>query len=142
MSNIVQGSEENPITAQMIFNAAWQRFIIEKAPPAADFNEDTLLFECKYLTAKGSKCAVGLCIPDEHPAQLSGSCLRHLAIVKYTQLFNLSDYESTELQDNLHDDLMDTITGKWKHDPETMKSKYILTAKRFNLTIPESQTNA
>jgi hypothetical protein len=147
MSNIVQGSEENPITAQMIFNAAWQRFIIEEAPPAV---RQRLPYEsnaysnylCSYLTENGRKCAVGLCLPDGHIIQQSNKSLPYLCVGEFHKLFNLSSGEQNTLQSSLHDDLIHKGTGQWLDPLEVRKEKYINIAKFFNLTIPESQTNA
>ena len=138
-----------PITAQMIFNAAWQKFIIEEAPPAVreklptEPDEYSNKYLCSYLTPDGRKCAVGLCIPDGHPAQLSKSCLAHVARVQYPHLFSLSNFESDELQDALHDNLINTSTGDWSLPLEARKTAYLALAERFNLTVPEApcQTN-
>jgi hypothetical protein len=137
MSNIVQGSEENPITAQMIFNAAWQRFMVEKAEPAVEFDTVKNNFSCRYLTNDGKKCAVGLCIPDGHPAQRSRLCLMALSNKDHAQLFNLNFEERSFLQDALHDDLVDNKTGKWRYSYEYRKDRYEFVAEKFKLTIPQ-----
>lgn len=56
------------ITFQDIFDAAWQAFIVEDRPPGV--TKDAAGYTaCRYLTDDGRKCAVGLVIPDGHPAQ-------------------------------------------------------------------------
>ena len=142
MSNIVQGSEENPITAQMIFNAAWQRFIIEEAPPAVrqrlpEESKEHANYLCCYLTPNGRKCAVGLCLPDGHLIQQSNKTLPYLCVGEFHKLFNLSSGEQNTLQSSLHDDLIHKGTGLWLNTLEVRKEQYLRIAKVFNLTIPQ-----
>jgi hypothetical protein len=127
------------ITAQAIFNAAWQEFIINKAPPAmretTEEDGSEYKFSCCYLTPDGRKCAVGLCIPDGHALQKSTHNLNYLAD-RHPELFELNSLERHNLQDDLHDSLVDTNTGEWKYTPEIMKDKYLHVARKFKLTIP------
>lgn len=132
-----------PITAQMIFDAAWQKFIIEEAPPALTKNDDGSGYQCRYLTSDGRKCAVGLCIPDGYRLQQSDSCLNFLW-VRHPDLFKLTRDEAENIQDALHDDLVCTTKGVWNYSLQSRKEKYIQVAERFNLTIPAAkpcQTN-
>jgi hypothetical protein len=138
---IVQGSDQNPITAQMIFNAAWQRFIIEQAPPAVHkpipSEGYSNRYLCSYLTEDGKKCAVGLCIPDGHPIQQCNTALFYLIAGQYNHLFNLKESENT-LQFELHDSLVNSNTGEWTHSLLYRKQAYIEVAKKFSLKVPDS----
>lgn len=127
-----------PITVQMIFDAAWQKFIIEEAPPALAKNDDGFGYKCRYLTSDGKKCAVGLCIPNGHPLQQSDRCL---SLLRQTNpdLFKLTATEADSIQDALHDDLVCTTKGEWNYSLQSRKEKYIQVAERFNLTIPAAK---
>lgn len=60
-----------PITLQIIFDAAWQAFIVERRPPAQVLQAASARGEpeyaCRYRTIDGRSCAVGLPIPKGHP---------------------------------------------------------------------------
>lgn len=95
------------ITPQAVFDAAWQHFIVDRAPPAV---KDMLgRAKCMYLTPDGNKCAVGLLIPDGHPAQHALDSVIHLA-KRYPDLFPDRSYNTllvlSDLQDYLHDSLV------------------------------------
>lgn len=128
------------ITPQDIFNAAWNHFVLNDNPPAVDEDGD-----CCYLTADGRKCAVGLCIPDGHPAQRSGNHYGQL-ILSFPDLLddgdvfsdNGSPYETARrFQRNLHDGL--TANGQWAPNADTQEKRraiYTDIAAQLNLTIP------
>lgn len=120
-------------TLQKIFNKAWQHFIVENNLPAV--REDDI---CQYLTIEGRKCAIGLCIPDGHPAQNYGGSFGGL-VNKYPDLFpGLVDMDEdyvNEFQKRLHDDLQ--ADGEWLFSKEEMKNEYLAVAKDYRLTIPE-----
>jgi hypothetical protein len=123
-----------PITLQMIFDAAWQAFIVEGKPPAQENNS------CRYLTSDGRKCAVGLCIPDGHPAQHFDRSLPGL-LNEYPDLFSgaLKPYDYDDLnrfQFGLHDDLCHR--GEWAEDVEARREAYFEVAKQFGLVVPSS----
>ena len=128
-----------PITAQMIFDAAWQKFIIEEAPPAVREQASSKhhhKYLCSYLTEDGRKCAVGLCIPDGHPLQQSNVTLPYLCAGEYHKMFNLTGEQQNTLQDALHDDLINKNTGEWNLPLKKRKDAYVEVAQRFNLTLP------
>ena len=125
------------ITLQDIFNAAWQAFVIENKPPAVEHDDDG--WHCRYLTPGGCKCAVGLCIPDGHPAQQSKAPLGMLTI-DYPELFDCpgTTRRLNRFQSRLHDYLV-TNDGTWRPDVN-IKREYQGVAKEYGLTIPgESQ---
>ena len=118
----------------MIFNAAWQKFIVEGAPPATE-SDDRGCYQCKYLTKDGRKCAVGLCIPDGHELQKSGKTLRFLVEENCTDIFNIVGKEIS-IQRELHDVLSNPYGPDWNYSLEERKQFYTDFAKEFNLTIP------
>lgn len=123
---------------QKIFNAAWQHFIVEDNPPCVNISTK----RCVYLNNDGNKCAVGLCIPDGHPAQEYDGSFNGL-VSKYPDLFpDLQDYDGISLsrfQKSLHDCLHDD--GKWFFSKEQRKERYLAVAKDYGLTVPESKPN-
>lgn len=118
------------ITLQDIFNAAWQAFIVEDRPPAA-----TEMGYCRYLTDDGRKCAVGLCIPDGHPAQYCEVSWGSMA-EEFPDLWDIDslhvDFDFFQRQ--MHDTLQ--TNGVWKKDRRTRADHYRAIATRYNLTIP------
>lgn len=119
------------ITLQDIFNKAWEHFIVGDGKPAWSTEEN----RCMYLDEYGNKCAVGLCIPDGHPAQKKAAGLRPL-LIEYPELFDIKESElANNFQNKLHDDLIDCC-GAWIYDKQEMRNKYIQVAEQYGLTIP------
>lgn len=118
------------ITLQDVFNAGWQAFIVEDQPPAVDVNGD-----CRYLTADGKKCAVGLCIPDGHDAQQCEYTWREMSGM-YPELWDIDEeYVNLDFfQRRMHDSLQNH--GKWKRGKQDREAHYRAMAARYNLTIP------
>lgn len=137
-----------PISLQLIFDAAWQKFIIEGASPAITRDHDSDEYTCTYFnpTTHG-KCAIGLVLPEEHEAQKSSSNFRTL-VREYPELFNEQiqtlassdndhDWETLNaFQAGLHDDWVDLNTGEWNTLLDGRKQGYIDLAKEYDLTIP------
>src|SRR3990172_5437597 len=125
------------ITLQMIFDAAWQAFIMEEKPPASDQGC------CKYLTQKGDRCAVGLTLPDGHPALYFAAGFNYI-VECYTSLFcenilmeppeNLNAFQS-----RLLDELV-TNQNTWKYPVDERRRLYIQVAADYSLTVPEPVT--
>lgn len=117
---------------QKIFNAAWNRFIVNDNPPSAT------VWGCKYLTPDGRKCAIGLCIPEGHEAQYYIGSFSNL-LYNYSDLFpdliDMDDEYLNEFQERLHDNLRCGTHG-WKFNKEEMKNEYLAVAEDYNLTIP------
>lgn len=130
------------ISRQSIFNKAWAAFIIGDGQPGFDIVERC----CSYKDANENKCAVGLDLPEGHPAQQSRKTLIGLA-EQYPDLFDddivsivakpTKEESLIQFQFSLHDNLIDYHTGQWKFSKEERRQRYIKVAKTFNLTIPE-----
>lgn len=130
---------------QRIFDAAWQTFIVEDGPPALDL-QGYGEFRCRYLTKEGKKCAVGLVIPDGHPAQQAGDDFNQL-VESYPELFpdlvgktdpSLTSFvDLSEFQMMIHDNLTDRSKGRWKFSNAKRREFYIRCAEQFGLTVPE-----
>lgn len=123
------------IKTQDIFNAAWNHFIINEAPPAVDvegsdgFNGGT----CKYLTPDGRKCAIGLCLPDNHPSQKAKGNVSRLT-KDYPDIEFEDIHEANMLQKFLHDWLV--TRDQWSRSLEKRKAEYLRIAALYNLTVP------
>lgn len=129
------------ITLQHIFNLAWKEFIVNEGKPSTRGQTDT----CMYLNDEGRKCAVGLALPDGHPAHKSKYSFPNL-VINYPELFDKSIIEldmggSIEMrslkyfQYDLHDRLIDG-DGNWKYSLDERKEKYINVAKTYGLVVP------
>lgn len=120
------------ITLQDIFNAAWQAFIVEDRPAASENNS------CSYLTSDGRKCAVGLVIPDGHPAQTEPKTWDTF-VCDYPELFDEEILQMSKgalacFQRQLHDRMVDD--DEWSFSVEGRRTAYRLAARDYNLTIP------
>ncbi len=127
-------------TFQDIFNAAWAAFIIGDAKPARDIESCS----CEYLTKDGNKCAVGLVIPDGHPAQKYFGDFHQLVTTDAVDVSDIFDEEiMTAEEDTLVDfqaDLHDKIShrnGNWTMSKDAMREHYVAMAEKYNLTVPE-----
>lgn len=123
------------ISLQDILDAAWQAFIVERQPPGYD-KEASM---CMYLTDDGRKCAVGLVLPDGHPAQQQLDSLGEL-VGTYPELFDrqlwhMGTYRLDSFQRLLHDDMIDHDTGTWKD--QDLRKRYVYAAEEYGLTLPE-----
>lgn len=135
-------AKRKKISFQSIYNKAWAAFIVGDGQPGFDMVQHC----CTYKDANGNKCAVGLDLPEGHPAQKLRQTLTGLA-EKYPDLFddqivsmatNSSEEEKlVQFQFSLHDNLIDYQTGQWKFTKEERRQKYIEIAASFDLTIPE-----
>jgi hypothetical protein len=120
------------ITLQQIIDAAWQKFIAEDGLPSTEGGW------CSYRTKDGRACAIGLCLPDGHPATTSGDGFYSLTSA-YPDLFaeGIHDLGPTYLdnfQRRLHDDLQ--CEGKWQQSRDERAAKYRGVAKDYGLTLP------
>lgn len=121
------------ITLQQIFDLAWKEFIENGGPPSTDG------INCLYLSPDGHKCAVGLAIPDGHPAQKSKLSFDGL-VNDYPELFDESIINmcSTNLymfQQALHDAYVQD--GKWECGLEYRRRHYIELAGKYLLKVPQ-----
>lgn len=130
------------ISLQSIYNKAWAEFIVGDGQPGFDIVQHC----CTYKDANGNKCAIGLDLPEGHPAQQSKQTLAGLA-EKYSDLFDDQivsmpqsidgEEKLIDFQFSLHDNLIDYQTGQWKFTKDERRQRYIEVAQKFNLTIPE-----
>lgn len=119
------------ITAQQVFDAAWKNFVLENNAPGHQGHS------CRYLTEDGKKCAVGLCIPDGHPAQRHSSPVEGLSL-EYPNLFCKDEVKLiASMQYELHDGLVNVYEGGWMFSQRERREEYINFAERHGLTIPE-----
>jgi hypothetical protein len=118
------------ITLQQIIDAAWQKFIVENAPPAVD--SDGL---CVYRVASGARCAVGLCLPDTGGFSGSFSVLvdEHPSIFD-SELLEMMPTKLDAFQRRLHDGLQSH--GQWLQPREARAQDYRNVAKDYGLTLP------
>jgi hypothetical protein len=124
-----------PITPQRAFDAAWDAFVLKDGQPAADSRS-----ACRYLTTTGRKCAIGLCIPDGHPAQHDGCGVGGLT-VRYPELFAKDEPIDRNLLGAIQSELHDTLqrAGEWHAFADTQEKRavtYRAFAAKRNLTIP------
>jgi hypothetical protein len=123
------------ITLQQIIDAAWQKFIVEDAPPAV--GSDGL---CDYRVASGARCAVGPCLPEagySFTGSFSG------VVREYPSLFDSElvamargDYalKLDSFQRRLHDGLQSH--GQWLHPRDDRARQYRNVAESYGLTLP------
>jgi hypothetical protein len=126
------------ITFQLIFDKAWQAFIIEDKPPAVN-----LFGSCVYDDGKGNCCAIGLVLPEGHNSR-RGSVRFCTLVYMYPELFDkeviaTSSIRLNSFQKRLHDGLVSF--GSWAYTKEERKQRYIQVAKDYNLTIPGEQND-
>lgn len=123
-----------PITLQDIWNAGWQKFVIEQAPLAYDHSEG----KCFYRTKDDHKCVVGLVLPETDPNYreiIKDNCAFYTVVSRYSYLFDDSVFQLMEDEcNNFQKCLHDSLTDKSQNE---RKTKYLEVAKRYNLTLPE-----
>lgn len=148
---------------QNIFNKAYQHFVIDQNPPAAEvIGGGTAM--CSYFDERTNrKCAIGLSFDNEtcelfnnggsfgdivlevEPEKELQKHTRMFEEIKQEiqSIFNLDEEKDIDLiqtylddfQSELHDDLISGNTGDWvSHN--TLKNSYIQVAEKYNLTVP------
>lgn len=126
------------ITLQMIFDAGWQAFVVEKQKPAYKNGK------CCYLTSDGRRCVVGLALPDDVAQTLKDVEMSFSELLSdYEDLFadSLLAIERSHLeyfQDSLHDNQVDGETEDWKNH-DYLRPTYLRIARYFDLKIPEER---
>ena len=125
------------ITFQMIFDRAWQAFIIEDKPPALG-----AVGNCVYENDQGDCCAIGLSLPANHPSR-TRLCSFDELVAEYPELFadeilKANAARLIEFQCNLHDYLVTANT--WCCDKAEREQRYREVADAYKLTIP-GETN-
>lgn len=123
---------------QEVFDAAWQAFIVEDKPPAMTRRGDDNF--CVYEDLEGNSCAIGLCIPKNHPARDYIGSFNQM-VFDNPEWFgenindeNVGDYSI--LQKCLHDNLVDIETGEWQINLQERRERYEDLSRSYDLTIP------
>lgn len=131
----------NSLSLQTIFNNAWQRFIVEGAPPAQESGFSTF-WRCRYRTADGRVCAIGASLTPEQAALADAQEDSGFAYIvqKFPQWFDesvisLEQWELSELQQELHDQWC--YCGEWR-TASGLKGHYLEVAAKYGLTVPQS----
>lgn len=130
------------ITLQKIFDLAWDHFIVNRSSPALNYDDRSeAIIGCSYLDRDGNKCAIGLALPEGHPAQQANMYFVGL-VREYPELFDaglIGHMDSLkEFQSSLHDDHVDYSRGGWSSTPKQMEEAYRRVAERYGLTVPNS----
>lgn len=140
--------EIKKLSLQDIFNAAWQRFVVEENFAAVnDFTS------CVYLNEDGDMCAVGCALPQELLDKLitdgnnTNTSFPQL-VFGYKEYFQddvielAKKYDSAvTFQSRLHDNLLEVL-GKSDYNSRIMiEGTYRVIANRFGLTVPEETSS-
>lgn len=124
------------ITPQSIFNAAWQRFIIEGRPPCIRRHQ------CAY-SHNGNNCAVGAVMTEEQIQKITEEGLDKNTvediIEKHPEWFAGGTEIITDLQYSLHDKLANVENGGWREDKETRELAYREIASMYGLEVPSKK---
>jgi hypothetical protein len=125
---------------QQVFDAAWKEFVENDNPPAVEYLEYDQRYFCRYCTAEGRKCAIGLCLPLAHRAVDIRNSVDNL-ISSFPELFeeNPSIPRWVNLQKMLHDQMINHSTGRWLDELSTCEQRrehYRKIAERFDLKVP------
>lgn len=137
------------LSLQDIFNAAWNRFIVNNGPPAADKNGDCVYYD----PSTKNRCAIGAAFNLNQIRELnkyadttgdSSSALTAGQVVdKFPQWFDTGTMTDEDfalalnvLQYNLHDSLMSTKSSKWSATKVDRVKAYKQYAERYSLQIP------
>ena len=132
---------------QDLLNKAWQLFVVEDKPPCIEPGvvKDDLEYFPVYQH-KGATCPFGAFLPqiDDFLQRRSISAVRDfypklIASVFSDDVVRLPDLKLYDLQENLHDRLIDLKLGKWERDfstPDSRADYYRKLAKLLDLTVP------
>ena len=124
------------ITNQEIFDKAWQAFVVEQRPASVGQPDDGvgLSLSCLYRGPDGSRCAIGLCIPDD----LYDPCMERQGPQDLHCDFDI-EFEDTNFataaQEVLHDEIH-THLGK-PEEAEFIRERYLEFARDWDLEVPE-----
>lgn len=123
------------ITPQSVFNAAWQRFIVEKRLPCIRGKS------CAY-EHNGNNCAVGAAMSPEQIEEIKRRHYNDEPVSTLMETFPewfsgiISGAEFDTIQRLLHDSLVDFDHGNWRYSLEERENRYRELAAKHNLTIP------
>ena len=131
------------ITFQSIFDKAWQAFIVEDQPPAAQVvytgTNGAVISECAYLTEDGRRCAIGLSLTEfpeieGYRGNFSDLVDSDFKIPWADEILEAHYFTLDSFQCDLHDELCDK--GEWKFSNAEREAAYRAVAEELNLTIP------
>lgn len=130
------------VTVQEVFNAAWQAFVVEGRPFAVspDKNDDGV-YPCLYRGPNGTKCAIGLIIPDEEydssfENERANKVLERLGYDFEPLFVRYSRIDADAVQLELHDN--PARIHEFDQDREQLRSYYRGVAAKWGLTVPST----
>jgi len=140
------------ITPQMVFDAAWQAFIVENKPPAVVMDNETT--SCTYNDGRGNKCSFGLVMPAKLALSIGSNIAITTVMTDHPELFNMPTWMvlaqrmgtqdvlvADTLQGALHDGLVDFNKLTWNLSLEDRKNVYRTIAEKYGFTIPKGKKN-
>ena len=122
------------ITPQSIFNAAWQRFIVEGRLPCIKEKR------CAY-SHDGNNCAVGAAMTEDQIQKITEEGIADYMVDDIMDAhpdWFIGEKEAIiNLQYHLHDKLVHMDSGSWNRDKEAREDQYRRVAKTYGLEIPK-----
>lgn len=120
-----------PVTLQQLFDIGWEHFVVNYSP--LSMNEDK---QCLYRGPNGTKCLIGMILPDDIAKIADGQVVPKLADELSNNYPDIFDNSTSPMlwrkaQGFLHDSLIFT-------DKDGRESEYRLFAKNHGLKVPES----
>lgn len=130
------------VTVQEVFDAVWQAFVVEGRPFAVspDKNEHGV-YPCLYRGPNGTKCAIGLIIPDEEydpefENERANTVLRKLGYDFEPLLVGYLRIDADSVQLELHDE--PARMPEFDQDRERLRYYYRGVAAKWGLTVPST----
>lgn len=123
------------ITPQRVFDAAWQAFVVEGKPPAQEQDPEDGIWECKYLTNDGRRCAFGFLMTAEDARVNEGASASDIILTG--KKLDGPERQFDALQFDLHDLMCDE--GQWSADfdtPDKRATHYRAVAAEFGFRVP------
>lgn len=113
----------NELSAQQIFDAVWQYFVVENAPRSMGAGQ------CMYRHGNGACCAVGLFLTDDLARQLDACVDSEVSYVEHSLPHNIRKHVYLlEALQRAHD-------YAWVRQPRDVSMRCI--AANRGLTVPE-----
>lgn len=127
---------QQKLSFQMLFDNAWQHFIVKKNKPAIRGDE------CAYRDADGNACAIGVSLPDSSPAvhcrEMFSDLVSYYPELWAKDVLQSESQDLDEFQQCLHDFHVDMPTKKWKKDVD-LRAEYLEVARIFKLRVPNEE---
>lgn len=140
--------EIKKLSLQDIFNAAWQRFVVEEEDGAAND-----MSSCVYRSEDGNMCAIGCALPQELLDKLiaygnnTNTSFPKL-VLRYKEYFQDDVIKLAErytplviFQSRLHDNLLNILGNSDYTSRIMIEGTYRVIANRFGLTVPEETSS-